>query len=139
MLLHNNVAQKLSRLSATDGQEKSHGDGSLPLRKVRLEGLAALKIIAVVVQVVVAQVFRPEAFFFLRRLWDLVENTPYWSPVRFRDTASRFRSPASPASDRPSRLSPWAVVNCSYASRMPNCSLSAGISRLRSTPKEESR
>ena len=35
------MAQKLSRLPATDGQEKSHRDGSLPLRKVRLEGLAA--------------------------------------------------------------------------------------------------
>ena len=35
------VAQKLSRLSATDGQEKSHRDGSLLLWKIRLEGLAA--------------------------------------------------------------------------------------------------
>src|SRR5712664_2078593 len=40
--LYQYVAQKLSRLPATDGKEKSHGDGSLPLRKVRLEGLAAL-------------------------------------------------------------------------------------------------
>jgi len=37
------VAQKLSCLQATDGKETAHGDGALPLRQVRLEGLAALK------------------------------------------------------------------------------------------------
>ncbi len=36
------VALELSRLPATDGKERSHGDGSLPLREVRLEGLGAL-------------------------------------------------------------------------------------------------
>jgi hypothetical protein len=36
------VAQELSRLPATDGKEKSHGNGSLPLREVRLEGLDAM-------------------------------------------------------------------------------------------------
>ena len=38
------MAQKLSRLPATHGQEKSHGDGSLRLRKVRLEGLGARRV-----------------------------------------------------------------------------------------------
>jgi len=33
------VAQKLSRLPATDGKETSRGDGSLSLRQLRLEGL----------------------------------------------------------------------------------------------------
>jgi len=36
------VAYELSRLPATDGKERSHGDGSLPLREIRLEGLGAL-------------------------------------------------------------------------------------------------
>jgi hypothetical protein len=36
------VAKELSRLPATDGKERSHGDGSMPLREVCLEGLGAL-------------------------------------------------------------------------------------------------
>jgi hypothetical protein len=36
------VAQKLSRVPATDGEETSHGDGALSLRQVRLEGLGAV-------------------------------------------------------------------------------------------------
>jgi hypothetical protein len=36
------VAQKLSRLQATDGKETAYGDGALPLRQARLEGLGAL-------------------------------------------------------------------------------------------------
>ncbi len=36
------AAQELSRLPATDGKERSHGDGFLPLREVRLEGLGDL-------------------------------------------------------------------------------------------------
>jgi hypothetical protein len=36
------VAQKLSCLPAADGKETSHGDGSLLLREVRLEGLGGL-------------------------------------------------------------------------------------------------
>jgi len=36
------VAQKLSRVPAADGKETSRGDGSLPLRQIRLEGLGAL-------------------------------------------------------------------------------------------------
>jgi hypothetical protein len=34
------VAQELSRLPATHGKETSHGNGSLPLWEVRLEGVA---------------------------------------------------------------------------------------------------
>ena len=33
------MAQKLSCVQATDGEETSHGDGGLHLRQVRLEGL----------------------------------------------------------------------------------------------------
>ena len=33
------MAQKLSRLPATDGKETSHRDGSLFVREVRVEGL----------------------------------------------------------------------------------------------------
>jgi len=36
------VAQKLSRVPATDGKETSYRDGSLFVREVRLEGLGAL-------------------------------------------------------------------------------------------------
>jgi len=36
------VAQELSRVPAANGKETSHGDGSLPLRQIRLEGLGAL-------------------------------------------------------------------------------------------------
>ena len=36
------MAQELSRLPAANGKETSHGDGSLPLRQVRVEGLGAL-------------------------------------------------------------------------------------------------
>ena len=37
------VAQKVSCLSAAHVKETSHGDGSLPLRQVRLEGLGLLR------------------------------------------------------------------------------------------------
>jgi hypothetical protein len=37
------VAQKVSCLSAAHGKETSNGDGSLPLRQVRLEGLGLLR------------------------------------------------------------------------------------------------
>jgi len=37
-----NVAKKLSCLPASTGKEKPHGDGPLPLREVRLEGLVAM-------------------------------------------------------------------------------------------------
>lgn len=34
------VAEELSHLPAADGKEGSHGDGPLPLRQVRVEGLS---------------------------------------------------------------------------------------------------
>ena len=37
------MAQKVSCLSAAHGKETSDGDGSLPLRQVRLEGLGLLR------------------------------------------------------------------------------------------------
>lgn len=37
---YNYVAEKLSGLSPTYGKEKPYGYGALPLRQVRLEGLA---------------------------------------------------------------------------------------------------